>query len=175
MAKIIKVSSDVQRSAPDGIVTMRSLDTSAKQNSLLPSEMQAIVDDAYKASPVFTSYPKIETVEELRQLLAQLVIRFDTRPDYYTKKDYQLLIALISGTLQHVFGTNMLSSENEDVLIVEQTAESGKVLKPQLGTLQESDEDANGAYTGTDNNESKIVTIGDIRNYINNKLTWIEK
>lgn len=175
MAKIIKVSSDVQRSAPDGVVTMRSLDTSAKQNSLLPSEMQAIVDDAYKASPVFTSYPKIETIEELRQLLAQLIIRFDTRPDYYTKKDYQLLIALISGTLQHVFKANTLSSENEDVLIVEETAEKGRVLKPQLGTLQEQDEDNNGAYIGTGINESKLITIGDIRNYINNKLTWIEK
>jgi hypothetical protein len=44
-----------------------------------------------------------------------------------------------------------------------------------LGTLQESDENAEGAYVGSDsNNESKIVTIGDIRNYINNKLTWIE-
>lgn len=175
MAKIIKISSDVQRSAPDGIVTMRSLDTSSKQNSLLPSEMRAIVDDAYKASPVFTSYPKVATVEELRQLLAQLVIKFDTRPDYYTKKDYQLLIALISGTLQHVFDVTTLSSENEDVLIVEQTAENGEILKPQLGTLQEQDEDADGAYIGTDNNESKIVTIGNIRNYINNKLTWIEQ
>jgi hypothetical protein len=48
------------------------------------------------------------------------------------------------------------------------------VLTPQLGTLNESDEDSDGAYTGEDNNESKIVTIGDIRNYINNKLTWIK-
>jgi hypothetical protein len=49
------------------------------------------------------------------------------------------------------------------------------LLNPQTGTLLEVDEDVDGNYTGSDNNEKRIATIGDIRNYINNKLTWIEK
>jgi hypothetical protein len=32
--------------------------------------MKAVVDDAYQTASIFTSYPKIETVEELRQLLS---------------------------------------------------------------------------------------------------------
>ena len=67
-----------------------------------------------------------------------------------------------------------INSSNPDILTVTKDEEGNPLLNPQTGTLLEEDEDTNGAYTGSDNNESRIVTIGDIRNYINNKLTWIE-
>jgi hypothetical protein len=68
-----------------------------------------------------------------------------------------------------------IKSDNEDVLQVE-NLETGAILKPQIGSLkEEGDEDENGTYIGPiENNERKIATIGDIRNYINNKLTWIK-
>lgn len=174
MAKIINTASDIQRSAPDGSVTRRNLDTADPRNASLPRKMQAVVDEAYRTSSIFVGLPQIRTKEELDQLLAQLIIRFDTRPDNYTRKDYQLLISLLCNGLQHIYGSNNITSSNENVLTVSPGEDAALVLNPQLGTLNESDEDSDGAYTGEDNNESKIVTIGDIRNYINNKLTWIK-
>mgnify|MGYP003292342355 FL=1 len=63
MAKIINVASDIERSAPDGTVTHRSLDTRDPRNASLPSKMQAIVDDAYKSSYIFKDVPVIESPE----------------------------------------------------------------------------------------------------------------
>lgn len=102
MAKVINVPYDIERSAPDGKVTRRSLDTTSSKNQSLPRRMQAVVDDAYKQSTVFAQYPTISSKEELDQLLAQLLIRFDTRPEYYTKKDYQLLISVLCGALDYI-------------------------------------------------------------------------
>lgn len=102
MAKIINVPHDIERSAPDGRVTRRSLDTTSSKNQSLPRRMQAVVDDAYKQSNVFAQYPTISSKEQLDQLLAQLIIRFDTRPEYYTKKDYQLLISVLCGALDYI-------------------------------------------------------------------------
>jgi hypothetical protein len=48
MAKVIRVASDVERSAPDGSVTRRSLNTKATRNDSLPRRMQAVVDEAYE-------------------------------------------------------------------------------------------------------------------------------
>lgn len=174
MAKIIRVASDVERSAPDGSVTRRSLDTNAARNISLPRKMQAVVNEAYQSSNIFVDLPKIETKEQLEQLLAQLIIRFDTRPDNYTRKDYQLLIALLRGIMEYSQSIEITSS-NPDILTATRDEEGNHLLTPQTGTLSESDENTEGVYQGSDNNESKIVTIGDIRNYINNKLTWIEK
>ena len=173
MAKVIRVASDVERSAPDGSVTRRSLNTKAARNDSLPRRMQAVVNEAYEQSSIFVDLPKIETKEQLEQLLAQLIIRFDTRPDNYTRKDYQLLIALLRGIMEYSQSIEVNSS-NPDILTVTRDEEGNHLLNPQTGTLLEEDEDVNGAYTGSDNNEKRIATIGDIRNYINNKLTWIE-
>ena len=103
MAKIINVASDIERSAPDGTVTRRSLDTRDPRNASLPSKMQAVVDDAYKSSYIFKDVPVIESPEQLQQLLSQLVIRFDTKPSNYTKKDYQLLISVLFGALGYLY------------------------------------------------------------------------
>lgn len=132
MANIIKVSADVQRSAPNGIVTLRSLDTSARQNALLPNEMKAVVDDAYQTASIFTSYPKIETVEELRQLLSQLIIKFDTRPDYYTKRDYQLLIGILTGALDYLYTDGEVTDSS-----LQDIEDSIKKLQDSVSTITE--------------------------------------
>lgn len=173
MAKTINVYSDIERTAPDGISRRRNLDTTTAQNSALPDRLQAIVDEAHQSSSIFSKYPQIGDKEQLEKLLAQLIIRFDTRPDYYTKKDYQLLISILCGTLQHLYGWDIIS-DNEDIIKVTHDESGAAVISPQVGTLTEANEDSNGNYTGTDNNEKRIATIGDIRTYINNKLTWIE-
>ena len=122
MAKIINVASDIERSAPDGTVTRRSLDTRDPRNANLPSKMQAVVDDAYKSSYIFKDVPVIESPEQLQQLLSQLVIRFDTKPSNYTKKDYQLLISVLFGALGYLYD----GSANAELLDQIQQDLSGK-------------------------------------------------
>ena len=46
---------------------------------------------------------KIENGEKLKELMSELIIRFDTKPDYYTKKDYQLLLAVLTGGLSYLY------------------------------------------------------------------------
>lgn len=172
--KIISVPVTIERSAPDGPTSYRNLDSNSNRNQALAKTMQAEVDKShiYEAA---IKFPRIESQEQLAAMLSELAVRFDTRPDYYTKRDYQLLIALLGSAIGFLQGQIQIHSDNENVIKII-TSESGRTyISPQLGTLQESDEDAEGTYVGSDsNNESKIVTIGDIRNYINNKLTWIK-
>lgn len=122
MAKIINIASDIQRSAPDGTVTYRSLDTLDPRNSGLPNKMQAVVDDAYKSSYIFKDVPVIDSPEQLQQLLSQLVIRFDTKPSNYTKKDYQLLISVLFGALGYLYD----GSANTELIDQIQQELSGK-------------------------------------------------
>jgi hypothetical protein len=65
MAKIINTASDIQRSAPDGSVTRRNLDTADPRNASLPRKMQAVVDEAYRTSSIFVGLPQVKTKEEL--------------------------------------------------------------------------------------------------------------
>jgi hypothetical protein len=59
--KIISVPSDVERSAPDGFVTYRGLDTNTLQNSRLPEKLQAVVDEAYNKGVSFGPFTPIES------------------------------------------------------------------------------------------------------------------
>ena len=101
--KVITVPANIERSAPDGFVTYRSLDTNTSQNKNLPNTLEAIVDEAYSTDNVFDEFVKIENSEKLKELMSELIIRFDTKPDYYTKKDYQFLIAVLTGGLSYLY------------------------------------------------------------------------
>lgn len=171
---LIGVPSNIERSAADGPITRRSLDTNAPYNRSLGEKLQALVDKDYSVGNILDTLPVIDSVEKLKQVLSEVIIRFDTRPDFYTKKDYQMLISLLGGAILFLQGEQEIHSGNEDILAVEQ--KDGKtIITPQVGQLTDAPEDADGVYTGTDNNEKRIATIGDIRTYINNKLTWIEQ
>jgi hypothetical protein len=45
--KVITVPANVERSAPDGPITYRSLDTNAAQNKDLPNVLEAVVDSEH--------------------------------------------------------------------------------------------------------------------------------
>lgn len=39
----------------------------------------------------------------LKKLISELIIRFDTDPSFYTKKDYQVLVAVLSKTIPYLY------------------------------------------------------------------------
>lgn len=172
--KIISVPVTIERSAPDGPTSYRNLDSNSNRNQALAKTMQAEVDKSHIYETAI-KFPRIESQEQLAAMLSELAVRFDTRPDYYTKRDYQLLIALLGSAIGFLQGKMDLQSGNEDMIVVSTDEQSRTLITPQVGQLTDAPEDADGNYTGTDNNERRMATIGDIRNYINNKLTWIEQ
>jgi peptidoglycan hydrolase CwlO-like protein len=52
----------------------------------------------------------------LAKQLSQLIIRFDTKPDYYTKKDYQLLIGVLTGALTYLYNNSGSESDIAELL-----------------------------------------------------------
>jgi hypothetical protein len=59
-----------------------------------------------------------------------LIIRFDTKPDYYTKKDYQLLIAVLTG------GLNFLDTQcNNNIPDLSDIYAKIQILEDKLNTV----------------------------------------
>ena len=113
--KIINTPSDIERSATDGPVTRRSLYTNTAQNRNLPTKLQLAVNGSFAGQTKFDEFVQFESIEQLHQALSELIIRFDTRPDYYTKKDYQLLIGVLVGGLSFLNQQQVGSEEIEEV------------------------------------------------------------
>lgn len=182
VSKIKVIKSDIERPANKGFQTQRGLCVDLPYNKDMLNKLQAIVNNIDCDKTFFDKpFDVIDDVEELKALMSEILIRFDTSPDFYTKSDYGLLLTVLYKTLFYLYGALNLSSSNEDVLVVNNTGSTGAILEPQIGKLGgvEEYEDENGVLQPVQadhaNNEKRIATIGDIRNYINNKLTWIEK
>lgn len=178
--KVIK--SDIERPATDGFETRRGLCVNLPYNEGLLNKLQVVVDNIKadcKDSFFEEDFDVIDNLDDLKRLLTEVIIRFDTAPDYYTKSDYAALISVLYQSLLYLYQVLNISSSNEDILKVEQTGE-GTELQPQVGYLYDHEDggpkDSEGnIVTAPENNDKRIATISDIRNYINNKLTWIEK
>ena len=178
--KVIK--SDIERPATDGFETRRGFCVNLPYNEGLLNKLQVVVDNIKadcKDSFFEDDFDVIDNLDDLKRLLTEVLIRFDTAPDYYTKSDYAALISVLYQSLLYLYQVLNISSSNEDILKVEQTGE-GTELQPQIGYLydheDEGPKDSEGnTVTAPENNDKRIATISDIRNYINNKLTWIEQ
>lgn len=177
------VKSNVERPASKGLETHRGFCVNLPYNRDLIDQLQVVIQNIKadcKDSFFDGDFDVIDNISDLKRLLTEVIIRFDTAPDYYTKSDYAALISVLYQSLLYLYQVLNLSSSNEDILKVEQTGE-GTELQPQTGYLYDAEEgeqpkDSEGnVVTAPENNEKRIATIGDIRNYINNKLTWIEK
>lgn len=187
--KVISVPSNVERSAPDGFVTYRNLDTNSAQNSGLPDKLNAIVDEAHEVGRTFDLNQSITTIDQLKQALAELIIRFDTKPDYYTKKDYQLLIGVLANGLNFLYNygcgeeelrnqiisiiseLNLVSDDKMNSAIREAVTTLGSSLQDQLDALKSAlrkDIDAN--TESIVNIETKISSIDQNINSINQSL-----
>lgn len=176
------VKSNVERPASKGLETHRGFCVNLPYNKDLIDQLQVVIQNIKadcKDSFFDGDFDVIDNISDLKRLLTEVIIRFDTAPDYYTKSDYAALISVLYQSLLYLYQVLNLSSSNEDILRIEQTGE-GTELQPQVGYLYDHEEggpkDSEGnVVTAPENNDKRIATIGDIRNYINNKLTWIEQ
>lgn len=178
------VKSNVERPASKGLETHRGFCVNLPYNKDLIDQLQVVIQnikaDCKEESFFDGDFDVIDNISDLKRLLTEVIIRFDTAPDYYTKSDYAALIAVLYQSLLYLYQRLNLNSSNEDILRIEQT-EEGTELQPQVGYLYDHEEgekpkDSEGnVVTTPENNDKRVATVGDIRNYINNKLTWIEQ
>lgn len=115
MSNVTIIPSDIERSAADGQTTLRSTYTNSARNKNLTSKLQQILNSGFEGEEIYDDLPSIQSVDQLQQLLSQLIIRFDTKPDYYTKKDYQLLIGVLTGALTYLYNHSAGESDIADL------------------------------------------------------------
>ena len=97
----------------DGVWTERSLNTDSLSNNNLLNTYQ-IVPIQTLPIPIFNQGTCFATInenalitskEDLFLYLCDVLIRFDTNPNYYQKEDYEALIRLLVGALLHLYDT----------------------------------------------------------------------
>lgn len=122
----------------DGTLTVRTLNTSSPSNNNLLA--------AYSISPIkiipVQSYSQgqclsninddalIATKDDLFIYLCDVLIRFDTNPNYYQKEDYTALLRMLVGSLLHLYNNSITSSNPVSYKIIE----SPKVLNQIIPT-----------------------------------------
>lgn len=177
------IPSNIERPAHKGLETHRGFCVDMPYNKGLIDKLHTVVTkikSECEGSLFEGDFEVINNVEDLKKLLTEVIIRFDTAPDYYTKSDYSALIGVLYQSLLYLYQVLNFKSSNEDILKIEQTSQ-GTELQPQTGYLYDAEEGevpkdtAGNTLSVPENNDKRIATISDIRNYINNKLTWIEK
>lgn len=184
ISKIKKIPSQTEVPATRGRPTQRSLCVENPQNRDIIKKMEAlkgmweiIGSDKFQkcVNNLFPEdYVGIIGVDKIKQELTELLIRFDTNPQNYTKQDFDHLMKVICGGLVHIYTVlaawGNLQSTDADVLKIKMY-EDHIEWQPQVGDMNKCDEKTNEA---TDpENEKKIAKIGNIREYIENRLTWI--
>lgn len=127
-------------------------------------------------------YDYISNEDELKKAMSDVLIRFDTDPDFYTKDDYQALLKVllslysvlqkghpifVNGVRQpNIGGDNYITISGDNQFITVNTS-------PETQTTEVSIQ--KGTFDADDNSENEkqgIATVYDIRNYINSKLSW---
>ena len=91
--KVIK--SDIERPATDGFETRRGFCVNLPYNEGLLNKLQVVVDNIKadcKDSFFEETFDVIDNLDDLKRLLTEVIIRFDTAPDYYTNSDTKRLL-----------------------------------------------------------------------------------
>lgn len=95
------------------ITTLRELCTNSPQNLSILAKLEAVFNPEHVtecSSDLFNDdYETIVKIDDLKKALSELLIRFDTNPQNYTKKDYSYLMGLIYKALLHLYEINPLS------------------------------------------------------------------
>lgn len=157
--KIINTPSDIERSATDGPVTRRSLYTNTAQNRNLPTKLQLAVNGSFAGQTKFDEFVQFESIEQLHQALSELMIRFDTRPDYYTKKDYQLLIGILVGSIEFLHAQSTAEIPDVEALI----KDVNNLIETVIPSLQEEIASISNLQTELKDLSNKVlVSIADI-------------
>lgn len=164
--------------------TQRPLCANFPENKNLVNQIEAIVlSDENLHDDLFTGeYSKIKSLEDLKKILSEVLIRFDTDPDHYTKEDYAVLMRLLYSALLYLYGQieefkPPIISVNEQQ--IEPTEENE--FKLSIGTDDQDHlevETSNGKVNiktkvgEMETPSNNLATINDIRNYIENRLEW---
>jgi hypothetical protein len=127
--QVITLPSDVEISASDGQTTLRGTYTNLARNQNLTKNLSLILEEGFTGESTYDDMPEITDLEQLQRLLSKLIIRFDTKPDYYTKKDYQLLIGVLTGALNYLYSNGVNDSRLEDI------ESSIKTLQDSVSTI----------------------------------------
>lgn len=190
VSKIIQIPSDTEIPVSDGfITTQRSLCTSFPKNKNLLNKIEAIVNsEEYSSnSTLFDgAYNTITSLEDLKKVLSEVLIRFDTDPDHYTKGDYGTLMRLLYSALLYLYERDAnykppVVKVNEVPVRVTETDDSFD-YDLNIGTTDEDHLDITTSEEGSINITTKIgemetpstklATVNDIRNYIEKRLEW---
>ena len=78
----------------------------------------------------------IKTLEELQRRLSDVLIRFDTRPANYEKKDYQALLKLITETLINIYKRLEGIVTSWEQAVSDETVPSSKLVRDSLTSLE---------------------------------------
>lgn len=78
----------------------------------------------------------IKTLEELQRRLSDVLIRFDTRPANYEKKDYQALLKLITETLINIYKRLEGIVTSWEQAVSDETVPSSKLVRDSLASLE---------------------------------------
>ena len=87
------------------------------------------------------------------------MIRFDTRPDYYTKKDYQLLIGILVGSIEFLHAQSTAEIPDVEALI----KDVNNLIETVIPSLQEEIASISNLQTELKDLSNKVlVSIADI-------------
>lgn len=99
----------------DGVLTVRTLNTASPSNrnllttyNIVPFQTIPVVP--YEQGTCFNGVTDdylINSKEELFIYLCNVLIRFDTNPNFYQKEDYEALLRLLVGSLLHLYNVNV--------------------------------------------------------------------
>lgn len=114
VSKIRQVPSDTEIPVHDNYGhTERALCTEFPQNKEILTKLEAVFNPEHVTectSDLFKNdYETIVKIDDLKKVLSELLIRFDTNPQNYTKKDYSYLMGVIYKALLHLYEINPLS------------------------------------------------------------------
>lgn len=111
---VVTVKHEVERWPDKHRPVLRTLCANFPGNKDLLDKLEAVVDSLHICSDSLFegSYQVITDVEDVKRLLTEVIIRFDTDPDFYHKEDYQLLISLLYRSLLYLYDRDDASHDD---------------------------------------------------------------
>ena len=108
-------------------------------------------------------YPSIKDSEELRRLMSEVLIRFDTSPSNYMQDDYFALLKVVLSLFNFIADpVASITTDTPDQLSIKK--------EKTLATINLNV--ANDLSDNTTTEDKKVATVKQIRNFINDKLEW---
>jgi hypothetical protein len=130
------------------------------------NKITAVIDESNTTE--FAPLKTYNNINELRADLTRLIIKFDNNPDYYTKKDYYLLISVLTGGLDFI-SSNSSCSANFEKLQAE-IDEIRETVSKITGTKPPQDDNEEGGLSGPSQAPDYITLLS-----LNNRLESLEK